>query len=121
MLEFAASQKINRKLIVQGYIFTKHSENNDGKSLWRCEKRTCTARVHIKDDEIIHEVATHNHTLTHGQVEVERARSGMKRRGETTEETTRPIVKNELMNVPISAAHILPKRTTLSRDVRRHR
>ena len=111
MLEFVTSQKGTRKLIVQGYFFTKHSVNGDGKSLWRCEKRTCTARVHTKDDEIVHEVATHNHTVTHGQVEVERARAGMKRRGETTEETTRSIVQNELMNVPVSAAQLLPKRS----------
>ncbi|KAL3856371.1 hypothetical protein ACJMK2_011139 [Sinanodonta woodiana] len=78
MLEFVTSHTGNLKLIVQGYFFTKHSENNDGKILWSCEKRTCTARVHSKDDEIVHEAATHNHMLTPGQVEVERARVGLK-------------------------------------------
>src|SRR5688572_15077134 len=107
MLAFVTSQKGTSKLIVEGYIFTKHSDGTDGKLLWRCEKRTCKARVHTKDNEIVHKVETHNHTVTHGQVEVERARAGMKRRGETTEETTRSIVHNELMNVPVSAAHLL--------------
>ncbi|KAL3876563.1 hypothetical protein ACJMK2_034401 [Sinanodonta woodiana] len=95
MLEFVTSKKGSRKLVVQ-------------------------VRVHTKDDEIVYEVATHNHTLTYGQVEVERAQAGMTRRGET-EETTRSIVQNELMNVPVSAAHLLSKRTTFARDVRRHR
>ena len=54
-------------------------------------------------------------------MQVERARANMKRRAETTEEATRSIVLNELMNIPVSAAHLLPQRTTLARDVRRNR
>ena len=121
MLEFVTSQKGTRKLVVQGYLFTKHSDGSDGKIFWRCENRTCKARVHTQENQIVHEVETHNHTVTHGKVEVERARASMKRRGGTTEETTRLIVQNELMNVPVSAAHLFPKRTTLAQDVRRHR
>ena len=45
----------------------------------------------------------------------------MKRRAETTEEATRSIVHNELLQIPDTAAHLLPRRETLSRDVRRHR
>ena len=41
----------------------------------------------------------------------------MKRIGKTTEETTRSIVQNKFVNVPVSITHILPKRTTLARDV----
>lgn len=121
MLEFITSQKGTRKLVAQGYLFTKQKDGSDGKEIWRCERRTCKARVHTKNLEIIYEVGTHSHTVTHGQVEVEAARANMKRRGETTEEATRSIIQNELMSVPVAVAQLLPQRTTLSRDVRRHR
>lgn len=121
MLEFVTSQKGTRKLVDQGYLYTKNTDGSDGKELWRCDKRTCKARLHTQANAIICRVGVHNHTVMHGQVEVETARANMKRRGETTEESTRSIVQNELMRVKIGAAHLLPKLQTLSRDVRRHR
>ena len=51
-----------------------------------------------KDDKIVHKVTTHNHPVTHGQVEFERG-------------------ENKLINVPVSETHLLPKCTTLTRDV----
>lgn len=121
MLEFVTSQKGTRKLVVNGSLFNKQSDGSEDKELWRCERRTCKARIHTRANTIVMEVGLHNHVVTHGQVEVERARSNMKRRAETTEESTRSIVQNELLTVPVDVAHLLPKRPTLSRDVRRHR
>ena len=121
MLKFVTSQKGTRKLISQGFLFTKHIDGSDGKEIWRCERRSCKARLHTQMNSIVLEVGAHNHTVTHGQVEVETARANMKRRAESAEEATRSIVQNELLNVPIGASHLLPKRPTLSRGVRRHR
>ena len=121
MLEFVTSQKGTRKLVVQNYLFTKNTDGSDGKELWRCERRTCKARLHTQANAIVREVGVHNHMVIHGQVEVEKARASMKRRAETTDEATRSIVQNALLNVPIAAAHLLPKRPTITRDVRRHR
>ena len=52
---------------------------------------------------------------------MEIARASIKRRGETTDEATRSIVCNELLTLPATVAHLLPNRTTLARDVQRHR
>jgi len=121
MLEFITSQKGYRKLVISGFIFTKNSIGSDGKELWRCEIKTCHARAHTRDEKIIRELGYHNHAVTHGRVEVEATRCSMKRRAETTEEGTRSIVQNELLNIPGNLAHLIPRRETLSRDVRRHR
>jgi hypothetical protein len=67
------------------------------------------------------EVGVHNHTVIHGRVSVEATRHSMKLRAETTEEPTRSIVQNELLNIPDASAHLLPSKAAMSRDVRRHR
>ena len=121
MLEFITSQKGTRKLVVLGYLFTKNANGSDDKEFWRCEVRTCKARIHTRGDSILLEVGVHNHTVIHGRVSVERTRQNMKRRAEVTEESTRSIIHNELLNVQLVEAHLLPSRASISRDVRRHR
>ena len=121
MLEFITSQKGTRKLVVLGYLFTNNKDGSDGKEFWRCDIRTCKARVHTRGNFILLEIGIHNHTVIHGRITVEATRSRMKRRAETTEEATRSIVHNELLQIPDTAAHLLPRRETLARDVRRHR
>ena len=113
MLEFITSQKGTRKLVVLGYLFTKNKDGSDGKEFWRCDIRTCNARVHTRGNVILLEYGVHNHTVIHGRITVEATRSRMKRRAETTKETTRSIVQNELLQIPDTAAHLLPRRETL--------
>jgi hypothetical protein len=67
MLEFITSLKGTRKLVVLGYLFTKNANGSDGKEFWRCEVRTCKARVHTRDDFMLLEVGVHNHTVIHGR------------------------------------------------------
>ena len=46
MLKFITSNKNTRKLVVEGFIFTKASDGAGGKEIWRCAERTCRARMH---------------------------------------------------------------------------
>ena len=99
MLTFVTSQKGTRKLISHGFLFTKHIDGSDGKEIWRCERRSCKARLHTQMNSIVLEVGAHNHTVTHGQVEVKTARANMKRSAKSSEEATRSIVQNELLKL----------------------
>jgi hypothetical protein len=121
MLRFVPSQKGGRKLVLDGFMYQKEKDGSDNKEIWRCEVRTCKARVHSAEDRLVIQYGEHNHTVVHGKVLVETVRASMKRRGESTEETTRSIVNNELLSLPVTVAHLLPTRSSLSRDVRRHR
>jgi FLYWCH zinc finger domain len=121
MLRFVPSQKGGRKLVLDGFLYQKEKDGSENKEIWRCEVQTCKARVHSVGDRLVSQYGDHNHTVVHGKVLVETARGSMKHRGETTEEATRSIVHNELLAVPVTFAHLLPKKSSLSRDVQRHR
>ena len=115
-------QKGKRKLVVNEYIYTKAKDGNDGKEIWRCSKRNCKARLHtvldVVDTSLLPE---HNHAPEHGLAEVQEMRGCIKRRSETTEETTRQVIIQSLSNLPVNYAHHLPAFETIARDVRRQR
>jgi len=115
------SQKGTRKLKIDGFLFTKHRDGQDGKIIWRCESRTCGARVHSRNDRLLQQVGDHNHAIQHGKAEIESVRSEMKEFAKQRQEPTRVIVQRGVSAVPVGLANLLPSRDVLSRDVRRHR
>ena len=111
-------------------MFTKEKHGSEGKEIWRCEMRSCRCRIHSKGDQKVQEIGAHNHALSRGKLDVERVRSNMKLRGETTEEATRSIVDNELLTNAARSLAILTIMTLRKLDlaifltlrtIRRHR
>ena len=56
MLEFVTSQKGTRKLVVNGFMFTKHKIGGKGQEIWRCESRSCQFRMHTFNDDVVKEL-----------------------------------------------------------------
>ena len=88
-------------------MFVKHRSGAGGKEIWKCDVRTCHARVHTLNDNVVLEHGEHDHAPVHGKVAV--ARENMRQRAENTEEGTRHIVQHTLRQVSIQHAHLLPQ------------
>jgi len=59
------------KLRVGQHLFTKERDHQD-KVMWRCEDRTCGARVHTVNGEIVKwQNPIHRHPAVPGKAEVE--------------------------------------------------
>lgn len=121
MLSFLVSQKGTRKLVYGEFMFTKERKGSGNKEIWRCETRTCHARLHTQEDQVIQETGQHNHAAVHGKSNVERVRADIKQRATESEEPTRQIVQLSLTQLPLHYAHLIPSADTLSRSVRRAR
>lgn len=122
MLRFFDSQKGNRKLSLSNFLYTKEKSASDRKTIWRCEKRTCKARLHLShNDEIVFGPTAHLHAPIHGKYSVAVARSNMNRRARESMETTRQIIQQGLAEVSVENAHLLPSRENVSRVIRHHR
>jgi len=121
MAEYVTSQKGKRKLCLGPFMFVKVSDGADNKEIWKCEIRTCNARVHTKNDIVTFEFGVHTHAPVHGKVAVTKARAEMKQRAKDTEEKTRQIVQHTLTQVSVQHANLLPQMSSLTRDVCRHR
>jgi hypothetical protein len=78
MAEYVKSQKGKRKLCLGPFMFAEVSGGADKKEIWKCEIRTCNARVHTKNDIVTYECGVHNYAPVHGKVAVTKARTEMK-------------------------------------------
>ena len=70
MATFIVSQKGNRKLVLDSYIFTRERTGADNKEIWICERRGCKARLHTVHDVIVKEPTEHKHSPVHGKAAV---------------------------------------------------
>lgn len=63
-LTYSSTKYGKQCLVYNNFLYYKEKEIK-GKSIWKCtvsKKEYCKARVHTKDDEIIKNTATHNHS-----------------------------------------------------------
>ncbi|CAH1108014.1 unnamed protein product [Psylliodes chrysocephalus] len=71
-MEFVLSEKVNRKLVINGFIFVK-DEQVDSKIYWKCEyfhKYKCRAQVITDRDGIQKGPGEHNHIEDAARLEV---------------------------------------------------
>jgi len=62
VLEFIFSEKGNRKLLFDGYVYVK--DRLVSKTYWKCENFAsckCHARVHTEADSVVKHIGDHNH------------------------------------------------------------
>ena len=109
MAGFVKSQKGKRKLCLGEFMFVRVRDGAGNKEIWKCDVRTCNARVHTKNSVVICERGVHNLASVHDKVAVTKIRADMKQRAEDTEEKTRHIVQHTLTQVSIQHAHLLPQ------------
>jgi len=99
------------KLRVGQHLFTKERDHQD-KVMWRCENRTCGARVHTVNGEIVKwQNPIHRHPAVPGKAEVEGILAAMKERAAATAEPISHIVNTFYARVEVGWAHLIQRQT----------
>ena len=75
-------------------------------------------KLHI-DDEIIVEVNYYTHAPSQTQVKVPKVKGNIKRKAQTTTDTSQQILGAELRNIPQDAAMNIPSTLTLRGNIRK--
>jgi len=90
--------------------------------MWRCEDRTCGARVHTVNGEIVKwQNPIHRHPAVPGKAEVEGILAAMKERAAATAEPIAHIVNTFYARVEVGWAHLIPTVDAIKRTLRRVR
>ena len=126
-MEFTTTEKGNRKLIRNGYMYLFQKNLANEITSWDCVLRRnnnnqCKARVKLTaTDEFVEEVNVHTHPPSQTQVEIAKVKSSIKRKSTTTQDTSQQILAVELQNISQSAAVNLPQMNTIRRNIRAQR
>jgi hypothetical protein len=123
MLEFVTSQRGQRKLVVDGFLFERQKDGAFSTVIWKCDRhKGCKARITTQDDDIAQSMLVHNHERPEGKILVDEARNEIKRLARTTEEKPRTIISRVLSRLPVDiAAANLPSFDSIGRSIRQIR
>lgn len=122
-LEFTVTEKGNRKLIVNGYMFVK-DRVTDTKIYWKCEKfavMKCHARVHTEADRVVKHVGEHNHAADVASVEAAKVVRDATDRALTSQDSGHQIVAQASVGISAAVAAKLPQPSSWKRSLRRAR
>ena len=123
-MEFTETEKGQRKLIQNGYIYVFKKMLANEVSSWECilrrkdNQRKATIKL-SPTDEFIDQVNLHTHAPSQKEVEVTKVKSRIKRKATTTLETPQQILGTELRNISEEAVASLPGVSTLRRNIRK--
>ena len=116
-MEFIDTQKHRRKLIRNGYMYVYNKPLANGNTSWECVQRrgskrfpgSCRALLKLDVmDRFVEATNEHSHSPSNRQCEVSTVKSAIKRRSETTNETTQQILGGELAGIYAAASANLP-------------
>ena len=107
----------------ENYIYTKNKESADRlKIYWRCENRSCKARLHTDENYIeIKKFGTHNHASTAAEVNARTAVSNIKAKSISSRDAPRSIIAGEVEKLNECALSQIPQLEQLSKNIRRWR
>ena len=121
-MEFTTTEKGARKLLKDGFIYFFQKTLANDVSSWECSlrrKEQCKARVKLtSDDQFIEQTNEHTHPPSETNCELARVKAGIKRRAETSNDTSRQILAGELGGVTETTIVNLPPMETLRRNIR---
>ena len=129
-MEFIYTQRNKRKLIRNGFMYVFQKELSDGRQSWECVNRrgsksrpgTCNARIRLDSlDNFVESVNEHSCIPSQQMCEVAAVKSAIKRRAETTNDTTQQILAGELATISPAASAILPVLSNMRRTIRSQR
>ena len=129
-MEFIDTQRGKRKLLRNNYMYVFQKDLADDMTSWECVQRrgsrkypgTCNARLKLDaGDNFVESVNEHTHPPSKTQCEVSKIKAGIKRRAETTNETTQQVLARELVGVSAAAAVNLPALHHMRRTIRGQR
>ena len=125
-MEFTTTERGNRKLIRDGYMYVFKKMLANDVSSWECILRRkgaqCKASIKLSILEVyIGQSNEHKHRPSQTQVEFTKAKASIKRKAEATVETNQQILALEPRNISEGAAANLPCLDTLKRNIRHAR
>lgn len=121
LLTFVKSSRGGEKAVYEGYIYTKEKEKN-GKRYWRCELRSCNARMHSTGDVVVKLPTEHTvHAPSSERISAATVASEVRSKATECESTVKNIVQQAIGRVPVVVAPALSTTSALSQIVRRKR
>ena len=121
-MEFTTTEKGHRKLHRNGYMYVFHKNLANDVTTWECtlrRKGQCMARIKLSaGDEFIEQTNEHTHPPSQTNCDVAKIKSALKRRAETSNDTSRQILSTELRGVSETASVNLPSMDTMRRNIR---
>ena len=124
-MEFSVTERGARKLLWNGYEYVKQKDLANDLTSWKCVERRkgyCKAKVKWTVlDVFVDEVNGHSHAPSQTKCELTKVRANIKRKAETTQDTTQQILTVELQNITPAAAVNLPPLSSMRRNIRLQR
>ena len=92
MMEFTQTEKGQRKIIRNGFLYMFQKTLAEDKTSWECvlrRKGQCKARIKLSaNGDFLEETNVHTHAPSPAQCEVAKVKANIKRRAETTQDTS---------------------------------
>ena len=121
-MEFTATERGQRKLIKDGYLYILQKNLANDFTSWVCvlrRKGHCKARVKLDpNDDFVELTNQHTHPPYQTNCEVAKVRAGIKRRTTETVMTNQQILAEQLGGISEGAAINLPAVENLRRNIR---
>ena len=118
------SQRKKRKFVDDDYVvYVLNNKNRDATmEYWTCERKTqCRAKIHVSNDRIVKHVGEHTHAADVNAVKASVLLENMKHDAETSNDTTRNIIRDAVGQQDDGVLAALPSRPTLTRRIQRAR
>lgn len=121
-MEFTTTEKGQRKVIRNGFMYVFQKTLANDVSSWECvlrRKGQCKSRIKLSvTDAFIEQTNEHTHPPSQTNCELVKVKAGIKRRAETTADPSRQILADELSAISQTAAVNLPSMDNLRRNIR---
>ena len=125
-MEFTTTEKGNRKLIHEGYMYVFQKNLANDVTSWECEKRRrgkCKA-AKIELDEagnFLERINNHTHAPSERKCKISKVRANIQRRATETQDPAQIILGRELGGISEAAAINLPALRHIRRNIRLQR
>ena len=127
-MDASKTQRGGDVLIVDGFEFVERKDRRlcDGSKTWRCRhypKNKCPASLKTLNGHVLEGKGNKNHSHVGDPIlpQVREIQSRMRTHASSSMDTTRTVVANSLLNVPMDVLQRMPKRSTLADNVRAKR
>ena len=123
-MEYSITNKENKCILYQGYEYTKYRENQGGVVTWRCRiyfSTKCRALLKTQGENIVGEVPQHCHQSNPQKAQANILKAKIKKDIKAIGATPRNILGNALALVNSDVLEHLPKQSSLTRNLGRHK
>lgn len=123
MMESVTSQRGQRKLMLEGYLYCKEKDLS-GKTIWKCDrwkKLNCHARIHVKENKVLKRVNSHNHAADAARCEALKVTAEIKSKAVNTRCDSEQIIGEALANITEAVKGQMATINSLRRNIRRLR